>query len=958
MKRAFWGWVVGLLLVTAGCSGKSRPFGEGAPLGADPADVESLTPGEQIPGAPGSTAAAGEGNPTDPALMTSGAGAGGLAPGPLGAVCAVSADCAAPAACVDGVCCSSACTDLCAACNAPGSVGTCSAAPSDVACGSLTCPGVDTECRKLDQTQLSLNCEAFGSCKPQADCAALPAPAGTPCQLGTGSCDGSGACIVAGKATLGATCADDTSCAEGHCIAAAAGGPAICCDAACDDPCETCSAAGHCELTPTSDPRCDAVACPPDDVCRDYTADVTASECRAFGQCQTGLDCAFVALRPEAECVCDPATGACRLQPGAVCASAGECASGVCIANGQGTNVCCENACGEGLFCSSNGAACVECEGTGIQCEGNVASACEAGVVARTVCPNGCTPGVGCNALPPLGFLCDAGQCAPPNICQPDTTAQQRCCARDCAAEGKVCAENGSCACQAGQVQTGNQCLLQAGDPCQTSAQCQAGASCTDGVCCQEACSGSCERCEPNTGLCVAVAAGQPDPQCSNGRQCTGARSDCRLTVRQPCSGNGAECTTNNCEPTVGSAAQICCSQACTADRPFCRSDGSSCVQCETNADCGNGCNTATGLCNGLLAIGSPCGATPQCASGGQCLVDQDGQTRCCEANCGALGQVCDARGQCVARAPAVLVTVGGAPDPFPRTLVGASANVSRQLTVQNAGDSATGAISIAVDLPQDFTTTGTCFNAVLQPGASCSVTVSFSPTAPGNRASRVVFQAGVGVSLVLNVSGDARNANGQTCNPNRVTDCDSNTCTRWLVDADEDGFGAFESVNGFPELLLCGDASAGNRPAPFVFVGGCRGADTELAYVADQGRSDCCDRLVRCDLSGGTTVSAASAFPGQTQGSSGILNCGTAPNAGLSHDFNCDGNEGLVAATVDPPLSCELGTAADCSTHSGRLTDPDCSNPTSLIYTSRGCTFSGGACIPNGAGQKTALCL
>jgi hypothetical protein len=118
--------------------------------------------------------------------------------------------------------------------------------------------------------------------------------------------------------------------------------------------------------------------------------------------------------------------------------------------------------------------------------------------------------------------------------------------------------------------------------------------------------------------------------------------------VRQPCTGNGAECTSNSCEPTVGNATQICCAQACGADRPFCRSDGSSCVQCETGADCGNGCNTVAGLCNDLLAIGSTCGTTSQCAAGGVCVSDQSNQTRCCERNCADEGLACNSQGLCV----------------------------------------------------------------------------------------------------------------------------------------------------------------------------------------------------------------------------------------------------------------------------------------------------------------------
>ena len=627
-RRAGMVSVVLMFVAALACSGKSRPFADEAlPLEGLGGGGGSSLPVAGGGGAPTSSPGLGEGEAGDPALLVPAGQNGGVQAGALGAACADDAGCTAPGKCVDGVCCATACTELCAACNLPGSVGTCSAAPSDAACPEVACAGFDSECRKLDSTQLSLNCQAFAECKVQADCAALPEPASTPCQGGTGSCDGAGACVVEGKASLGAACAGDTDCAEGHCVAGP-GGASICCDAACDGPCQACGATGRCDLTPEQDQRCDAVACPPDDVCRDYTADVTASECRGFGQCQTGRDCAFTALRPEAECSCDATTGACRLLASAACSTAGECQSGVCGVNGQGTTVCCATACGPGLFCSSDGSACVACEGDAITCDANTEHRCNAGAVANTECPNGCAPGIGCNALPPLGFPCDAGQCAAPSVCQQDATGQPRCCSRDCAAEGKICAENGSCVCEPGQVQVGAECLLSAGDPCQNSQECQLGATCTDGVCCQEACNAVCERCEPNTGLCVAIAAGQQDALCGAGRQCTGARGDCRLGVRQPCAGNGAECTTNNCEPTVGNATLICCVQACGADRPFCRSDGSACVQCETNADCGNGCNTSTGTCNALLPVGTPCGASAHCAAGALCLLDQSAQTR------------------------------------------------------------------------------------------------------------------------------------------------------------------------------------------------------------------------------------------------------------------------------------------------------------------------------------------
>jgi hypothetical protein len=969
MKQRYgWGLVV-VLAMSVACSGKKRPFGEG--VEGDGVDMDGAGGSGMTAEAAPQPAAAGSTSEAlpDPDLLGSSEPTNGVSAGSLGASCTSSSQCNAPGFCVDGVCCSSACTELCAACNVPGSVGTCSAAPSDAACGELACAGVDTECRKLDTSQLALNCEAFGACKVNADCAATNEPATTPCQAGTGTCDGAGACVVAGKAGLGEACIADIDCAEGHCVAGD-DGARICCDAACDGPCQACSAAGHCDATPASDARCEAVACPADDVCRSYTADVTASQCRSFAQCQTARDCPFIALRPDAECECDAARGACRLHPGAACTDADQCASGVCTANAEGTRVCCSSACGEGLFCSSDGASCVACEGDAISCEGDVELRCNAGAIARVECRNGCTPGSGCNSLPPLGFLCDAGQCAAPNVCQPDVTGASRCCSRDCAAEGKVCAENGSCVCEAGQVASGNNCLLQNGDPCTGTQQCQAGSTCTDGVCCQQACNGTCERCEPNTGLCAAIAAGQTDNTCNNGRQCNGARGDCRLNVRQPCSGNGAECTTNNCEPTVGNATQICCSQACSGDRPFCRSNGQGCVQCETNSDCGNGCNTQTGVCNALLPIGTPCGTSSQCASGALCLLDQSSQTRCCERNCAAEGLLCNGAGRCVAPAPATLTTVtGGAPTPFPRTLVESTSTTTRLWTVQNTGGSASAPLSFTGNL--EFTASGGCLGLALPPGGSCSVSLNFAPREAGTRRATLTLKGGPGVAVSVGVEGDARLADGEDC-PSVRSLCDSNTCTEWFADPDGDGFGSLEAVGGFPSKIVCGDGSPANRPEPYTFVAGCRGNDVEIPYVTrnttagmeNQGL-DCCDRYFECDSSGSTSLTPDNAFPGKgaptgalpVVGSSGFLSCGSTPEAGLARDFNCDGQAVLVPSSLSPLLSCTGRAQADCANGFGRTSEPDCAAATTA-YTSQGCAFSGGQCSASNGGQRFALCL
>ena len=503
-----------------------------------------------------------------------------------------------------------------------------------------------------------VNCDAVGVCRAGAECVAQPAAVGTPCQQGTGTCDGQGACLVPNKKALGEACQADGDCSEGHCVAGAQGGARICCDAACDGVCQACSAAGRCEVTPATDARCGTVTCPPDNACRNYVDAITDNLCRSFGQCRSDLDCVtpdfFTSLLPSAQCVCDPSSGACSLAAGTSCEQDGQCASAACVQTADGGRKCCSGACAAGLFCSSTGTACVQCEGSQVTCNGNEQRTCNVGTIVTTACRNGCTPGTGCNVLPPVGFLCDGGQCAASGVCQQDTGGQSRCCVRNCAAEGKVCSPTGSCECPQGQVAAGNNCLLEPGDPCQSTGQCQAGMTCVDGVCCREACSGYCERCEAGTGACVAVAAGQQetDPasgnNCSNGFQCTGQRGGCKARTGQACTSNdGSDCVSGSCEATVGGGARVCCSQACDGTLGSCRSTGQGCVQCESAAQCGNGCNITQGTCNPLKNPGDTCTVAGQCSTNSCVRAAGNNNVSLCCANCAA-GQLCNAQGQCV----------------------------------------------------------------------------------------------------------------------------------------------------------------------------------------------------------------------------------------------------------------------------------------------------------------------
>jgi hypothetical protein len=636
-RRGGWWSFCAFVVVLVACAGKERPFAD-EPYVLEGTGAAGTSAAGETGGLPGGD----EGPSADDEL--------GFAPdvalahpagAVLGSACARDQECAS-GFCVDNICCDTRCSEVCATCTAPGSEGVCGPASSDLACGALTCAG-GTECRGYDQTQLEQNCSAFGQCRGTIECASLDQPEGTPCQGGEGACNGLGECVVQGKALLGATCAEDVDCSEGHCVARP-DGTSICCDSACDGVCQQCSAAGRCAEAPAHDERCAAVDCPDDNVCRDYPDALTENLCRSFGQCRTTLDCPANALRVASGCECTPG-GSCNLARGQVCTTNAECGVAACLRSISSETICCAAACGGGLSCSRDGSRCVECEGSTTRCEANTELRCDGDSLRPTNCANGCTPGVGCNAQAPVGFRCESVECQSGVICQSDVSGARRCCSRDCAAEGKVCAENGSCVCPEGVAQGSDQrCLLQLGEPCGAgTAQCETGLTCVDGVCCAEACGGACESCNLPGSVGSCTYAAQDASRCAAGEQCV-ARGQCRLGTGGVCAGNDARCVSNSCEPQLnGNGASICCGQTCNQQRPFCSRDGTRCVQCEAQSDCPNGCQN--GACLPRRALGEVCDVASQCDSGICTRIAGTNTSRCCGQCSG--GQVCNASGGC-----------------------------------------------------------------------------------------------------------------------------------------------------------------------------------------------------------------------------------------------------------------------------------------------------------------------
>jgi hypothetical protein len=150
---------------------------------------------------------------------------------PPGAPCERTVDCGGGLSCVDGVCCTSACTGTCVACNVAGFAGTCTPIPGgtdpSAECGGFSCRGFyagfggtnGDQCRfRADVSDALAACNGAGACQTAATlCPAQPAGSvqidcNDTCQAPTG-----GTCVgtVAGACTNvdpGAT-----SCGVGAC---------------------------------------------------------------------------------------------------------------------------------------------------------------------------------------------------------------------------------------------------------------------------------------------------------------------------------------------------------------------------------------------------------------------------------------------------------------------------------------------------------------------------------------------------------------------------------------------------------------------------------------------------------------------------------------------------------------------------------------------------------------------
>lgn len=518
------------------------------------------------------------------------------------------------------ICCTAACDGPCQACNP---AGRCEEVPQqDVRCGAVDCPP-DNLCRNYSDDLPVSACRGFGECLNVRDCSFEEVRPAAEC-----ACDEGGSCAL----VVGASCQASAECRSSACQPDVSGN-ALCCALDCAALGLRCSADGarcvECEGALSECVDADNVRrCAEERYVGEGCGngcDVGSGACNPLRElgaaCSGTAQCASGLCAPDISgtsrccdagcvtsgrvcgtagtCVCPAGAveveGECRGVPGTSCTAGGDCASGFCVDTAGGGSVCCDAACA-GDFCATEGTSCVECEGSGAACAGNVSQQCVDGALIPNNCGNGCDPTTGfCEGLLAQGATCTAGaQCGSGN-CDVDIEGDSRCCPTNCATTGRVCGANGACVCSGDRDFVNGACRARVGVTCTADGDCG---------------SGACESTQFNGNVCCSTAC--------PGLQCRGSGQGC-----VECEGAGTSC------------------------------QGNTLARCQNNflqlTSCGNGCSVQGGqaACNPLLGRGSPCTQDAQCDPRLECVAAAGGDRRCCDPGCTSTGRTCDAAGLC-----------------------------------------------------------------------------------------------------------------------------------------------------------------------------------------------------------------------------------------------------------------------------------------------------------------------
>ena len=557
--------------------------------------------------------------------------------------------------CVNGVCCSSACTDTCKACNLPSSLGDCSFVPSGVS------PSDPLEC----PADKALTCGRDGTCDGAGACRKYLA--GTDCKPGTCAgdsitgaltCDGNGACSQSATTPCfpytcdpttnqcAEACTTNGQCAAGQsCFAQSCGkklngtvaksvteclstylANGVCCNVGCNGPCVSCSQTGSVGRCKPIDPGLPD----PGNQC----AKNDPSSCGTTGLCDGSGACAmFPANTPCAPASC---SGAVLSDTAQSCDGKGTC---------QAANL---------VDCSpylcSNGACNGSCR-TDSDCEDG--HACVATQV-RGVSTGACA-----------GKKKNGQPCADPSECDSSECVDGFCCESSCDGACRSCGLPGSLGqcvdVAAGAPDPRKTCSDAGKASCGTNGMCDGSGACqkypVGFVCGQDTCVLGAHT-PPATcnaaGQCVTPPSQTCFPYACNGqvcyRSCTSGNTECaagNLCVSGSCGFKslGADCS-NETECKSGYCAQgVCCNSGCNG----------ACQACNLTSSLGlctevvDGAPDPQGLCTATPQ--ASCGTTGLCASG-KCAFVAEGYS--CKASSCATGSsetpasTCDGLGSCV----------------------------------------------------------------------------------------------------------------------------------------------------------------------------------------------------------------------------------------------------------------------------------------------------------------------
>ncbi len=534
---------------------------------------------------------------------------------PLGSSCEGDAECLSDK-CADKVCCNTACSGACEACNLPGTLGQCMA----VARGAAD---PHNECKNDGQN----SCQKTGLCDGARGCALYEAK--TICKaascsgnnfIAAGQCDGQGRCIDGSSSACSPSACTSNSCVSRCETNADCVGGNLCINNSCGkkDNGATCGGDGECKTNFCRDGVCCENAC--------------TGACRTCNPGGNAGKCTMVAVG-----VSDP-RNECTRENASTCSTDGTCdGAGGCRRYPSGTQ-CVAPTCNSS---TNTGAFRHECNGSGLCQQTRAPESCAPGRCSGNACTLQCSKNEDCVAP----NTCVNGFCGKkPNgqICSQAT----ECASGHCAIEG-VCCENactGGCrscnlAGKAGTcefvpsnaVDTRNVCKDQGAAMCGNTGRCDGSGGClkyASGIECRaQSCAAAtytaASKCDGN-GTCANPAPG-PCPNnltCLSSSQCKNSCStdaDCALASLYCL--NGA-CVAKRANGMVCGAAGSCASGSCVNDVCCTTTSCGSCQRCDLN-----GAGTCSAVAEGqpdplnmcLDQGGASCGNNGVCGAGGSC---------------------------------------------------------------------------------------------------------------------------------------------------------------------------------------------------------------------------------------------------------------------------------------------------------------------------------------------------